>query len=512
MSKLGKIAFLFSGISLVSMSITRYLLGEWVPFCWLALGLAVFFLIVGLVKDRAFFKEFFTMKTTKEGMSMGVLIVLMVAVLMIVNYLGVKYYKTWDFSVAQSNTLSEQSIQLVKSLDTDLKVLFFYKKGVEGNEENRRMFRELIKKYQDESSKVKLDFVEVNERPDLARDYGVDKGSGVVFVDYKGRRNRVEKIDEQELTSALVKVTRDKIKIIYFTIGHGEKDLKENREGLGLGSLKVMLENNRYTVQELPLIQNPVVPKEADVVVVAGPTQQFQENEILALEEYLKNGGSVFLAVESQNTAGLEKLVGKLGVQFENNYIFNVVETVMGRGINQGPAMGAVFSTSNKITKSFGRGEVTMFRFPQGLKKGQPPEGVVVDEIVKTTPTAVAFNSLNIRGDAAESAFVLVDELTGRWPGSPETAKPFSLIVAGDVDFMTNQMLYQNLNRDLVLNSIASLAKEENLISITPKEAQATKMLMTETKFGVFLFAFIIPLPILLLGTSVGLWLRRRNA
>jgi len=35
---------------------------------------------------------------------------------------------------------------------------------------------------------------------------------------------------------------------------------------------------------------------------------------------------------------------------------------------------------------------------------------------------------------------------------------------------------------------------------------------MTETKFGVFLFAFIIPLPLLLLGTSVGLWLRRRNA
>ena len=48
MSKFSKIAFLFSGISLVSMSVTRYLLGDWVPFCWLALGLAVFFLVAGL--------------------------------------------------------------------------------------------------------------------------------------------------------------------------------------------------------------------------------------------------------------------------------------------------------------------------------------------------------------------------------------------------------------------------------------------------------------------------------
>lgn len=512
MSKLGKISFLFAGISLVSMSIVRSIVGDWVPFCWLALGLAVFFLGLGLVKDRSFFREFFSMKTTKEGLSMGTLIVLMLAVLMIVNYLGVKHYKTWDFSSAQTNTLSEQSIKLVKDLHTDLKVFFFYKKGVEGNEENRRQFRELIKKYQDISSKIQLDFVEVNERPDLAKDYGVDKGSGVVFLDYEGRRNRVEKIDEQEFTSALVKVTRKENKTIYFTVGHGEKDLNEKREGLGLGSLKVMLENNRYTVKELPLIQNPKIPKDADVVIVAGPIQGFQEFEIAALEEYLKAGGSLFLAIESQNSAGLEKLISKLGIQLQNNYIINVVETVMGRGLNQGPTMGAVFSSTNKITKSFGRSEVTLFRYPQSLKQVTVPEGISVDEIVKTTSNAMAFESMQIRGEGPEGSYALVDEISGRWPGNDDKAKSFSVVIAGDVDFISNQMLYQNLNRDLVLNSVAALAKEENLISISPKEAQATKLFMTETKFAIFLFAFIIPLPLLLLGTSIGLWYRRRNA
>src|SRR5690606_20508697 len=132
MSKLSKVSFLFAGISLVCMSIIFYIAGVWLPFCWLALGLTVFFVAVGVIKDIAFFKEFFTMKTTKEGMSMGVLILLLLAVLAIVNYLGVKYYKTWDFSTAQTNTLSQQSIQLVKGLDSEMKVLFFYKKGVEG--------------------------------------------------------------------------------------------------------------------------------------------------------------------------------------------------------------------------------------------------------------------------------------------------------------------------------------------------------------------------------------------
>jgi ABC-type uncharacterized transport system involved in gliding motility auxiliary subunit len=511
MSKISKISFLMAGISLVCMSITRYLLGDWVPFCWLALGMAVLFLVVGIIKDRAFFKEFLTMKTTKEGMSMGVLILLMLAVLSVVNYIGVRHYITFDFSTGQSNTLAEQSVKLIKGLDSDLKVYFFYKKGVEGNEENRRAFRDLIKKYQDINSRIQLSFVEVNEQPDIAKDFGVDKGSGTAFLEYKGRRSLLQKIDEQEFTSSLVKVTREKNKTVYFTVGHGESSIEEVKEGLGLNALKTMLERNRYTVKTLPLIQEPKVPADADVVIIAGPIQDFLGHEVDALEAYLKNGGGLFIALESQNPAGLEKLVRKMGIQLENNYIFNIVDTVMGQGINQGPVMGSVFSPMNEITKSFGQSEVTLFRHPQALKKISEPPGMGIDELVRTNPKSMAFRTLNLKEEGPVGSYALMDQVIGQWDSDPKN-KHFSVIIAGDVDFMTNQMLYQNLNRDLVLNSIASLAKEESLISISPKEPQATQLILTETKFGIFLFAFLIPLPLLLLGTGITLYTRRRNA
>lgn len=511
MSKISKIAFLMAGISLVCMSITRYLLGDWVPFCWLSLGMAVFFLFVGIIKDRAFFKEFLTMKTTKEGMSMGVLILLMLAVLSVVNYIGVRHYVTFDFSTGQSNTLAEQSVKLIKGLDTDLKVYFFYKKGVEGNEENRKAFRELIKKYQDINPRIQLNFVEVNEQPDIAKDFGVDKGSGTAFLEYKGRRNLLQKIDEQEFTSSLVKVTREKNKTIYFTVGHGESNIEDVKEGLGLNALKTILERNRYTVKALPLIQEPKVPADADVVIIAGPIQNFLSHEVDALEAYLKNGGSLFIALESQNPAGLDKLVRKMGIELQNNYIFNIVDTVMGQGINQGPVMGSVFSPMNEITKSFGQSEVTLFRHPQALKKVAEPPGMAIDELVRTNPKSMAFRALNLKEEGPVGSFALMDQVTGQWDSDPQN-KQFSAIIAGDVDFMTNQMLYQNLNRDLVLNAVASLAKEESLISISPKEPQATQLILTETKFGIFLFAFLIPLPLVLLGTGITLYTRRRNA
>jgi ABC-type uncharacterized transport system involved in gliding motility auxiliary subunit len=288
--------------------------------------------------------------------------------------------------------------------------------------------------------------------------------------------------------------------------------LNDNKEALGLGSLKLMLEQNRYTVKDLALAQNKI-PADADVIVVAGPTQSFQDFEIAALEQYLKTGGSLLLALETMTNTGLDKLVAKFGIVLENNNIQNVVQTVGGAALDMGPAMGNIFSESNKITKIFKKDELTLFRNPQGLKTTNVGKGMVVEDLVKSGPSSVAFKTLEVKGEQPPlGTYTLVSEVSGQFPGAAEGAKPFEVIIAGDVDFLANQLLYQHLNRDLVLNSIAALAKEENLISITAKDPQTTQLIMNETKFAIFLFGFIIPLPLLLLGTSVGIWVRRRNA
>lgn len=522
MSRLGKISFLFAAISFVSMILVWYLIGEWVPYCWVAFGLSAFFAGAGFYFDRAVLTEFFTLKTTKHGMNMGVLILLVFAFLVVVNFLAVRNYKTFDFSLGRSNTLSPQSIQLLNGLDSDLKVYFFYKKGVEGNEENRRLFRELVKKYQDRSDKVQLNFVEVNERPDLAKDFGVDRGSGIVFLDYKGRRNRMDKIDEQDMSSALVKVTRETKKVLYFVSGHGEKNTEEVKDAQGLNALKQILENNSYEVKNVALNQVAQVPEDADLLIIVGPQRNFLDFEIVSLENYLKRGGSVFLALSSQQTAGLDGLLARLGLKAQNNYILSV-ETLLGKQVAQGLTLGSVFSSTSDITKNFGKDEVILLLHPMGLSRVEnPPLSVSIDDIVRTNGSSIAYKTLEFKGDTVQGPFTIMSTVKGQFPSAKEKknektakdskAKDFALFVSGDANFLNNQMLYKNLNRDLVLNTVASLVKEENLISITGKEPQKTELILTQTRFTLFIFAFIIPLPLLLLATSIGLWMRRRNA
>lgn len=512
MSRLGKILFLMAGVSLVSFVIIRFLVGAWIPFLWVTLGFFMAFAVGAFYMDRAYFKEFFGMKTTKRGFSMGAMILMVLTFLSAVNVIGARRYKTWDLSVSKVNTLSDQSLKLLKDLNEDLKVTYFYKNGTEGVEQNRRAFVDLIRRYQDQSPYVKLEFVEVNERPDLAEKYGVKKGTQAVILDYKGHTNLIEKIDEQELTGALVKVTRDKEKKIFVLSGHHELPLEASTDGQSLSLMKSLLEGNRYTVQSFSLTTAPAVPADADVVIIPGPQQNFLEVEIRAIEDYLKRGGSVILALKPKTPHGLNSWLARLGVVPEGNFLVTALQTPMGRAVDPRFTRGSVFSGQNKITAPFGKSEFTVFHLPQALKKGNPPNGVTIDEFVKTNDSALGFDNLDFEKGGSKGPFTLGMDVTGVFPGATDTSKTFQLLVFGDSEFMNDQYFYQNLNRDLVLNAVSALAKEENLISITPKEVTATKLELTDTKFLLYIFGFIIPLPLIVFGLSGVLWFRRRYA
>ncbi len=513
MSRLGKVLFLFAGVSLITFAVGRSILSEWIPFFWVLVAFTGLFLAGAVAVDRKFFVEVFSMKTTKHGMNMGAMIALVIVLLGVVNYLGVKKSKTWDFSTSQRNSLSDQSIQVLKSLQDELRVSYFYKKGVPGNEENRREFRELIKKYQDQTERIKLDFFEVNEDRTKAEEYGVTKGSGVVFLEYKGKKNRIEKIDEQEITQALIKVSREKNKTLYFTVGHQEFDLDEGKEAKGLNLMKLMVENNSYNVKTFNPTTQPQVPDDADVVAIIGPQQVFLESELKAIEDYLKKGGQVLMALESNKTVGLERILKVVGIEPQNNFIKS---SFMGLGFIDGPAVGDSFSSSNPATKIFtGRRDVVRMEWPMDLKMaGPPPSGITLDALVKTSEQSAALPEPQIKsGKYPPGPFNLSVFAKGKFPGAAaDSKKDFSLIVFGDAEFLSNYLLYQGLNRDLALNSFSALAGEDTLISIAPREIDKTEVKMTSTKNSIFFFGLILPLPLLMALSSLLLWLRRRSA
>lgn len=515
MSKKGKLLLTSAILLFICYAGLFFALRTWMPFMWAIIVPAVGSLIGWLYLDRRTIFDFLGLKTTKHGLEMGAVLFLSLLFLAVLNFVGARHSKTFDFSTNQVNTLSEQSQKLVLNLKSDLYVRYFYKDGIEHVEDNKKLFRDLVKRYQDISAKVRFEFVEMNEKAKLTEEFGANKGAGEAFIEYNGNKNRLENITEQDFTNALIKVTRTAKKVIYFLEGHGERSLDDEKSERSVFGFKQLLEKNSYEVKKISLAGIARVPDDADVLIIVDPVQTFQDVEVKAIENYLVRGGAVFLAVDGKIPNGLNKITTQIGIETENFYVFNVFDTPMGPVVNaQSPTVAVQYSTSNSITKVFGPNQMTVFRQPHALKEVAHSDKIKVDFLVRTPDNSVALQTLDSEKYLGKpQSYQLAAEVRGIYS---EPAKEFALVVFSDADFISNSLLYQNLNRDLALNSLATLSKDSDLVSITPKEIQVTKMTLSPPEFKQF-FSFVVlglffPLPIIFMITSLVLWLRRRHA
>lgn len=515
MSKKGRLFFVIGFLSILALVGLFFAIGVWMPFMWVVIGTALIAFAGGFYQDRAEIADFFTMKTTKHGINMGVLVLLVIVFLAAINFTGARHYKAFDFSSNKVNSISEQSKTVLNSLESDLRVLFFYKTGVERSEENKRLFRELVKHYQDINTKVRLEIVEINERPTLAREFEASSGSGEAFIEYQGNKSKIENYSEQDFTNAIIKATRKVKKNIYFLEGHGERSLDDEKNELSLSGFKQMLEKNSYEVKKLSLAAETRIPMDANVLVIAGPKQQVLPAEVKIIEEYLKAGGNLLLMLEDKSALGLGGLLKIFGLEIEPHYVYNVFNSPMGQVVNANAATVVVdYSGTNEITKLFTNSQMTLFRNPHSLKLIEHDSAINQEVLAKTPQSSVSLKEIDSTDySGTPRSFNIGVHVRG---SLDQSNKPFSAVVFSDVDFVSNVLLYQNINRDLALNTIASLAQETDLISISPKEPQASKMLMSPPEFDQFfkftVVGLFLPLPIVFMILSIVLWYKRRHA
>lgn len=524
MSRLGKIFLTLAGFSFIFVAIPRVFLEEWHNLLFIPLVGVLVFLAAAVAKDIRFYLEFFTMKTTKHGANMGVLILLAIVLMATVNYLGSHFLGQikFDWTKEKLNSLSEQSAGVLKTLDSDLEVKFFFGRGIQDVERVKDQFKSLVRLYSDRSKLVKVDFVDSIRQPDLAEEFKVDSGDSVIFIRYKGVRQRVEKIDEEGLTNAIIKVTHTKKRVAYFTTGHGERDI-ESREPTGLNELKQTLEGSQYTVKSLKLFEEGKVPSDADMVLVVGPQQTVLENEIDMLRNYARSGGRLLLALDPGMRHNLAGLVKSFGIEFANTFIVDPAGLMNANTL--GVVLGTEYSHLSAITKSFKPNMVSAFYLASPLKRASDaPAGYQIDEIVKSGTKAVLTAETPRQGAKiladSQGSKTVVATATGKLPpplnttekADKKTAEPsFTVIVAGDSDFLSNQFLMQLMNRDLALNSIAFLANDTDQITIRPKQPAGTQLNLSRYQNLQLLLAYVC-LPIFLFLTGGVVWFRRKYA
>lgn len=451
-------------------------------------------------------------RSTKYGANMVVYSALFLLLLAALNWLGVRYNQRLDLSEQGVFSLSPQSRSVVDDLDQEVTLQAFLEGGHEPTIET------LLSSFGAASPKVKVQLIDPDAQPDLAQKYGV-RTYGTVRVAYGEQATTVSQPSEESVTNAIIKVTSAKVRTVYFLQGQGEPNIEDESGPRGYGQLKQDLTNESYVVKPLLLLQEWVVPTDADIVVVAGPEKRLQEQEVGALRDYLGRGGKTVFLLPPSTGDEFAGLLEDYGVQLGKDVVVDEVLRLF-----EGPQLGMnpIVTTygAHPITEAFT--ERTIFPVTRSVAPVEnAPLGLTVTSIAKTSQTSWAETDLEMlfgKGEASLQAETDVEgpvsigvavtaDLGALGRGEGEAR----LVVYGTAGFAENKYMNMLFNRDLVLNTFGWLAGQEELLSIRPRSVRMSRVEFSEEQATAIFYLSVLVLPEILLVIGLAVWWRRSS-
>lgn len=500
-----KILF-FLGIALcVAGIVAGNISASWstVPIALLAIGVGLFVVDLWLWGNKY---KFWQKRSTKAGTSAMVSTAIVLVLLGAINFLAIRYGMRWDLTENQLFTLSAQSQTILQNLDKPLEVLIF-ERNINSDLEN------LLENYRRQSEKFTYKLINPEQDIGVAQQFGVES-LGEIYLQYGDKKQRLntnnaalgEAITESQLTNGIEKIKRDRTTNIYLLQGHGEAPVDEV-EG-GLFQAVNTLRDKGNTVQELNLASSGKMPENADLIVIAGATRKLLAAEVSSLQKYLQDGGNLLLMLSPNADIGITPLLQEWGIELDNRLIID--------GSGAGSLMG--FGPGVAIINSYGEHPITnSFRngisvFPESL-----PLKTITKTSIDSTPLAITTKQTWAESDLAseEITFDSAKDLSG--PLNVAIAlnrsqpQPSRLVVFGSSTFATNGWFEQQLNGDILLNSVSWLiGEDQDSLSIRPKEAANRRINLSSLQASMISWLAIRIMPLVALIVAGVLWWQRR--
>jgi ABC-type uncharacterized transport system involved in gliding motility auxiliary subunit len=496
--------FLIVGFALLKIFMGKPFIG------WIIIGFAILLFVFYIYLHINDLKNSLRRKTFLYKSNLLLIIVLILAIIIAINILSVKVQKRYDFTEGKIYSLSPQTIKVLKNLKDELNIKAFYPNEIAFKAEDT------LKLYKIYSPKIKYEIIDPNKNPGIARRYNITV-ENTVILEYKDKEEKINNLSEEELTNAIIKITRDKKQTICFLQGHGEVNPGDTGKQ-GFSFVKDNLKKIGYSIEKLNIAEKGVIPDECKMVIIAGPKTTLFDSEIKMLDDYIGKGNNMFLMIDPDTGDKIEKFVKKYGISLDKDVVVDLVSRV----VSGDPLIPIVNHYEfHEITKNFKLAAV--FPYARSVTALKPaPKNMFITELAKTSNNAWGETNLKEEIKTGKLTYnpavdkpgpvslAAISEITLKQKEGAKD-KEVKIVVIGDSDFAKNGIINTSGNENFFMNIINYLSNEKDLISISPKTARSSGITLTPSQMNLIFYIVIIILPLLVLITGIIVWVKRRS-
>lgn len=473
-----------------------------------------------------------------SGTNTILLIAILVAITIFINVLVAKLdLVPIDCTTNKENTLTDESKERVKDIQSSINIYFI------GFEEESQEYT-LAKQYNKANSNINIETINTDERMDIAEKYNVSNSSYVIIVE-NGEKSKVISSDElytydsnyntinlteEKITSAILSVASDKIPNVYFLANYSDYSLDQTG---GMYYLSQYLENEVLKYDTLNIISHGSIPEDCDTLVITTPTRDFDELTANEIIKYINKGGNILWLnsayAEKMDLPNVNRVLEEFAIDpFDEGYIYETDENRIILGIAS--CILEDLNQSTDIDKNL-KDVILLNGTKINVNTEKQEEKMVTGQSILTTGDTTYYrkdvSNESISTDGDEQGGFTVAGIYTKTIGTTENEEgeensenelKSQLVIFGDNNFITDSqiasniypMIFQENNKDVVLNSLSYLTDQDEGITIRKDYTVVSSYTATEGQRTLIMrIIFTVPIAIIVLGIVV--WQTRRR-
>ncbi len=278
-------------------------------------------------------KASFSGRKFRSGAYVSILSVVVVVIVLVINMIVSNFDLKVDVSTQSLYTLSKDTQTLVKNLKDDITIYYL----AEAGKENQTLYK-VAEKYDSLSDKISLESKDPVLYPKFAAQYVDDNvtSDSIILVNKGNNRAKyipysdmlVQELNQQtyqmqttgidvegEITSAIQYVTNPDLPKMYVVDGHGEA-----KPGSAFDAL---MAKQNIDVESISTLTQGSIPEDCDVLYINAPSNDFSEDEVNMIKDYMNRGGNVLITLNylAEDLTNFKSLVNYYGVDLVPGFI-----------------------------------------------------------------------------------------------------------------------------------------------------------------------------------------------